>query len=92
MKASPAEDRSGDAADPHRAEDRELRAGGAGQQLGGRVGVLELLRAHPPLPLDGEVAQQRHLRRRTAEAERAHASPLADNRGQWDVWPHRARR
>ena len=68
-------------ADPQRAVDRELRRRRTGEQLAGGVGVLELARVEPAAAVDDEVAQQRDVRRRPAEADQAQAPPLAQHGG-----------
>ena len=70
--------------------DRHLRARRAGQQAAGGERVLELARVDPLAPLDGQIAQQRDVRGRPAEAEHADAAPLASHRGKGGEWhgPH----
>ena len=79
-EAEPADERAGDAAQPPRAEDRQLGRRRAGQQVASR-------RSRPrtrssssqPRRSTHSVAQQRDVRRRAAEADAADAPPLAQH-------------
>ena len=81
----PAGDPAGQPGDPLRAVDRQLRRGRPRQQLAGRVRVLELARADPAAALDDELAQQRDVRRRPAEADQPEPAPLAEDCAKRDV-------
>jgi hypothetical protein len=67
-EAQPADDHAGHTCDAAGAEHRQLRRRGPGQQVAGRDRVLHLGRRHPAALVDHQLAQQRDVRRRTAEA------------------------
>jgi len=75
----PAHQRARRAAEPPRAVDRELRRRRPGQQVARRDRVLELDRRQPPPALDAEVAEERDVRRRAAEADAPEPPPLAQD-------------
>ena len=70
------------AADAVRAEDRELRRGGTGQEAARGIRVLELLGVHPALALDHQAPKQDDVRRRPSESGQPDAGPLARHRCQ----------
>jgi hypothetical protein len=76
-EAEAADERAPHAAGAQRGEDRHLRADGAGQQVAGGERVLELARVDPLAACDRQIAQQRDVRGRPAEAEQPDAPPLA---------------
>jgi len=65
-----------------RAEDRKLCRSRSWQQVRRRDRILELLGGQPAAPLYAEVAQQRHVRRRTAEADATDPRPLPHDLGE----------
>src|SRR5205823_6490726 len=69
-------DRARSPAQPPRAVDRELRRGWPRKHVRGSQGALELLIGEPAAADHAQLAQQRDVRRRAAEAERADPSPL----------------
>ena len=84
MNAEAADERARAPGDALGAVDRHLRARRAGQQAAGGERVLELARVDPAPPVDGQIAQQRDVRGRPAEAEHADAAPLAGHGGEGD--------
>jgi len=66
------------------AVDAQLRRGRSGQQLAGGVGVLELARGQPPPAVHDQLPQQRDVRGRPAEADRADPPPLPQDRAERD--------
>ena len=78
-EGEPTEQRSRDAGDPPGAEDRQLRGRGAGQQIGCRDAVLEVVSGQPPLLFDAEPTKHGDVRRGTAETQYADPAPLLED-------------
>src|SRR5260370_10843895 len=81
-EGQPAVPRPGWAAQPPRAEDRELGRRRPGQQVAGGDRVLELGRVKPFPVLDAQPAQQRDVGRGPAEPDDPDPPPLAQHRAQ----------
>ena len=81
-EAEPADERSRSATQAPRAEDRELRRGRSGKEVARGDGILELGGLEPAVALDAELAEQRDVRRRAAEADASDAAPLPRHRRQ----------
>ena len=77
-----ADQRAQAAAQPPRAEDRQLGGGRAGQQVTDRDGILELLRVQPFALLDAQIAEHPDVSWRPAEPDAADPAPLAHDGGQ----------
>ena len=81
-EAEPADEGSGPASQPPRAEDGQLGRRRPGQQVAGGDGVLELGGRHPFPVVDAQLAQQGDVGRRPAEPDAADPAPLASDGGQ----------
>src|SRR5204863_6349805 len=68
-EAGATDERARTASEPPAAVDRELRRGGAREEVAGRDRVLELPRLQPATPLHAEAAQESAMRGWAAEAD-----------------------
>jgi len=78
----PAQEPAEPAAKTPRAVDRELGRGRTGEEVAGGERVFEVRRRQPAPLVDAELAQQRDMCRRPAEADAADPAPLTDDRGE----------
>ncbi len=83
-EAGAAQQGPGQPAQPPGTEDRQLRGGRAGEQVGGGDPVFELAVRQPGAVLDAELAEQGDMRGRPAEADDSDAGPFARDGGQAD--------